>query len=75
VPRVKVARPYEDTLEACIEAGSYCYTLVKCVKPFVKNEKGVIGVNDRTQGPPINSGSLVFERTHINKKRAPKAPV
>jgi hypothetical protein len=23
-------------------AGSYCYTLVKCLKPFVRNEKGVI---------------------------------
>jgi hypothetical protein len=57
------------------EAGSYCYTLVKCVKPFVRNEKGVIGVNDHTQGPPINSGSLVIERTHINEKRAPKASV
>jgi hypothetical protein len=57
------------------EAGSYCYTLVKCVKPFVRNGKGVIGVNDHTQGPPINSGSLVIERTHINEKRALKASV
>jgi hypothetical protein len=57
------------------EAGSYCYTLVKCVKPFVRNEKSVIGVNDHTQGPPINSGSLVIELTHINEKRAPKASV
>jgi hypothetical protein len=57
------------------EAGSYCYNLVKCVKPFVRNGKGVIGVNDHTQGPPINSGSLVIERTHINEKRAPKASV
>jgi hypothetical protein len=57
------------------EAGSYCYTLVKCVKTFVRNKKGVIGVNDHTQGPPINSGSLVIERTHVNEKRAPKASV
>jgi hypothetical protein len=26
------------------EAKSYCYTLEKRVKPFVKNGKGVIGV-------------------------------
>jgi hypothetical protein len=70
-----VAWPYEDTLEACIEAGSYCYTLVKCVKPFVRNGKGVIGVNGHTQGPPINSGSLVIKQTHINEKRDPKASV
>jgi hypothetical protein len=57
------------------EAGTYCYTLVKCVKSFVRNRKGVIGVNDHTQGPPINSGSLVIEQTHINEKRAPKASV
>jgi hypothetical protein len=57
------------------EAGSYCYTLVKCVKSFVRNGKGVIGVNNHTQGPPINSGSLVIERTHINEKRASKASV
>jgi hypothetical protein len=57
------------------EAGSYCSTLVKCVKLFVRNEKGAIGVNDHTHGPPINSGSLVIERTHINEKMAPKAPV
>jgi hypothetical protein len=57
------------------EARSYCYTLAKCVKPFVRSGKGVIGVNDHTQGPPINSGSLVIEWTHINEKRAPKAPV
>jgi hypothetical protein len=24
------------------DAGSYCYTLVKCLKPFVRNGKGVI---------------------------------
>jgi hypothetical protein len=24
------------------DAGSYCYTLVKCLKPFVRNEKGVL---------------------------------
>jgi hypothetical protein len=70
-----VAWPYEDTLETCIEAGSYCYTPVKCVKPFVRNEKGVIRVNDHTQGRPINSGSLVIERTHVNEKRALKASV
>jgi hypothetical protein len=57
------------------DTGSYCYTLVKCVEPFVRSEKGVIGVNDHTQGPPINSDSLVIERTHINEKRAPKARV
>jgi hypothetical protein len=57
------------------EVGSYCYTLVKCVKPFVRNGKGVIGVNDHTQGHPINSVSLVIEQTHINEKRAPKASV
>jgi hypothetical protein len=32
------------------EARSYCYTLVKCVKPFVRNENGVIGGLDHTQG-------------------------
>jgi hypothetical protein len=57
------------------EAGSYWYTLVKCVKSFVRNGKGVIGVNDHTRGPPINSGSLVIEQGQINAKRAPKALV
>jgi hypothetical protein len=57
------------------EARSYCYALQKRVKPFVRNGKGVIGLFDRPQGPPINSGSLVTEQTHINEKRAPKAPV
>jgi hypothetical protein len=28
------------------DAGSYCYTLVKCLKPFVRNGKGVIEAND-----------------------------
>jgi hypothetical protein len=55
------------------DAGSYCYTLVKCLKPFVRNGKGVIVANDRTQGSPINSEPLVMERTHCNEKRAPKA--
>jgi hypothetical protein len=44
------------------EARSYYYTLVKCVKPFVRNRKGVIGVNDHTQGTHINSVSLVIEQ-------------
>jgi hypothetical protein len=57
------------------DAGSYCYTLVKRVKPFVRNRKGVIEVDDHTPGPPINSNPLFIERTHINEKRAPKAPV
>jgi hypothetical protein len=55
------------------DAGSYCYTLVKCLKPFVRNGKGVIEANDHTQGSPINSVPLVMERTHCNEKRAPKA--
>jgi hypothetical protein len=55
------------------DAGSYCYALVKCLKPFVRNEKGVIEANDHTQGTPINSEPLVMERTHRNEKRAPKA--
>jgi hypothetical protein len=57
------------------EAGSNCYTLQKCVKLFVRNGKGVIGLFDHPRGPPINSGSLVTERTHINEKRAPKVLV
>jgi hypothetical protein len=56
------------------DAVSYCYTLVKCLKPFVRNEKGVIEVDDHAQGPPINSEPLVMKRTHSNEKRAPKAP-
>jgi hypothetical protein len=28
------------------DAGSYCYTLVKCLKPFVGNGKGVIEAYD-----------------------------
>jgi hypothetical protein len=55
------------------DAGSYCYTLVKCLKPFVSNGKGVIEANDHTQRSPINSEPLVMERTHCNEKRAPKA--
>jgi hypothetical protein len=56
------------------DAGSYCYTLVKCLKPFVSNGKGVIEVDDHAQGPPINSEPLVMKRTHRNEKSAPKAP-
>jgi hypothetical protein len=55
------------------DAGSYCYALVKCLKPFVRSGKGVIEANDHTQGTPINSEPLVMERTHCNEKRAPKA--
>jgi hypothetical protein len=56
------------------DAGSYCYTLAKCLKSFVRNRKGVIEVDDHAQGPPINSEPLVMGRTHSNEKRAPKAP-
>jgi hypothetical protein len=56
------------------DVGSYCYTLVKCLKPFVRNGKGIIEVDDHAQGSPINSEPLVMKRTHINEKRAPKAP-
>jgi hypothetical protein len=56
------------------DARSYCYALVKRVKPFARNGKGVIEVDDHTRGPPINSDPLVMERTHINEKRASKAP-
>jgi hypothetical protein len=55
------------------DAGTYCYTLVKCLKQFVRNGKGVIEANDYTQGSPINSEPLVMKRTHRNEKRAPKA--
>jgi hypothetical protein len=55
------------------DAGSYCYTLVNYLKPFVRNGKGVIEANDHTQGSPINSEPLVMEHTHCNEKRAPKA--
>jgi hypothetical protein len=55
------------------DAGTYCYTLVKCLKQFVRNGKGVIEANDYTQGSPINSEPLVMKRTHWNEKRAPKA--
>jgi hypothetical protein len=54
------------------DAGSYCYTLVKCLKPFVRNEKGVVEANDHAQGPPINSEPLVMKRTHCNEKRVAK---
>jgi hypothetical protein len=54
-------------------AGTYCYTLVKCLKRCVRNGKGVIEANDYTQGSPINSEPLVMKRTHCNEKRAPKA--
>jgi hypothetical protein len=30
------------------DAGTYCYTLVKCLKQFVRNGKGVIEANDYT---------------------------
>jgi hypothetical protein len=53
--------------------GSYCYTLVKCLKSFVRNGKVVIEANDYAQGPPINSESLVMKQTPRNEKRAPKA--
>jgi hypothetical protein len=55
------------------DAGTYCYTLVKCLKQFVRNGKGVIEANDYAQGSPINSEPLVMKRTHCNEKRAPKA--
>jgi hypothetical protein len=55
------------------DARSYCYTLVKCLKPFVRNGKCVIEANDYAQGPPINSEPLVMKHTHRNEKRAPKA--
>jgi hypothetical protein len=55
------------------DAGTYCYTLVKCLKRFVRNGKGVIEANDYTQGPTLNSEPLVMKRTHCNEKRAPKA--
>jgi hypothetical protein len=55
------------------DAGTYCYTLVKCLKQFVRNRKGVIEANDYTQGSPINSEPIVMKRTHCNEKRAPKA--
>jgi hypothetical protein len=55
------------------DAGSYSYTLVKCLKPFVRNGKGVIEANDYAQGPPINSEPLVMKQIPRNEKRAPKA--
>jgi hypothetical protein len=55
------------------DAGTYCYTLVKCLKQFVRDGKGVIEANDYTQGSPLNSEPLVMKRTHRNEKRAPKA--
>jgi hypothetical protein len=55
------------------DARSYCYALVKCLKPFVRNGKGVIEADDHAQGSPINSEPLVMKRTRCNEKRAPKA--
>jgi hypothetical protein len=55
------------------DAGTYCYALVKCLKQFARNGKGVIEANDYTQGSPINSEPLVMKWTHCNEKRAPKA--
>jgi hypothetical protein len=55
------------------DAGTYCYTLVKCLKRFVRNGKGVIEANDYTRGSPINSEPLVMKQTHGNEKRARKA--
>jgi hypothetical protein len=55
------------------DAGTYCYALVKCLKPFVRNGKCVIEANDHAQGSPINSEPFVMKRTHGNEKRAPKA--
>jgi hypothetical protein len=54
---------------------TYCYALVKCLKPFVRNRKGVIEADDHAQGSPINSEPLEMKRTHCNEKRAPKAPI
>jgi hypothetical protein len=46
------------------DAGTYCYTLVKCLKPFVRNGKGVIEANDYAQGSSINSEPLVMRREY-----------
>jgi hypothetical protein len=46
------------------DTGSYCYTLVKCLKPFVRNGKGVIEVDDHAQWPPINSDPFNGTYTH-----------
>jgi hypothetical protein len=56
------------------DTGTYCCTLVKCLKPSVRNGKCVIEANDYTQGSPINSEPLVMKQRHCNEKRAPKAP-
>jgi hypothetical protein len=40
------------------DARSYYYALVKCLKPFVRNGKGVIEADDHAQGSPINSEPL-----------------
>jgi hypothetical protein len=53
------------------DARSYYYTLVKCLKPFVRNGKAIIEANDHRS--TINSEPLVMKRTHCNEKRAPKA--
>jgi hypothetical protein len=57
------------------DARSYCYALVKCLKPFVRNGKGAIEADDHAQGSLINSEPLVMKRTHCNEKIAPKAPI
>jgi hypothetical protein len=56
------------------DARSYSYALVKCLKSFVRNGKGVTEADDHAQGSPINSEPFVMKRTHRNEKRAPKAP-
>jgi hypothetical protein len=56
------------------DTGSYCYTLVQCLKSFVRNGKGVIEADGHAQGSPINSEPLVMKRTQCNEKRVPKAP-
>jgi hypothetical protein len=55
------------------DAGTYCYALVKCLKRFVRDGKGVIEANDYAHGSPINSEPLVMKRIPCNEKRAPKA--
>jgi hypothetical protein len=51
------------------DAGSYCYTLIKCLKPYVRNGKGVIEVDAYAQGLPINSEPLVMKQTHTVMRR------
>jgi hypothetical protein len=57
------------------EARSYCNTPVKRVKLFVRDGKGVIEGFHSHLGAPINRAPLVIRWTHINEKRALKAPV